>query len=178
MGYFEGLSSGSFKKDAEGRSVFYPIGVFGKGRVLPDQATEVRIRGFLTRYYMVSLPSVIVLVAFVHWAWAAALVPALWLWFYLGTKPLLEGLPYSTSKLTLKQSFASSGAAHGKVVLWSLLVCSLLFALSGVLVLSRAQDTRGVLIGLGSIGFFGACSCAFGYMLAPSAPDRHRARGR
>jgi hypothetical protein len=165
MGYFEGLSSSSFKKDADGRTVFYPIGVLGKGRVLPDQPTEERIRAFLTRYYMVSLSLVIVFVAFVHWIWAVALLPVLWLWFYFGTRPLVAGLPYSASKLTLKESFANSGTAHGKGVLWSLFVCSMLFVLGGVLILSRSQNTEDALIGFSSIAFFGLCSCAIGYML-------------
>ena len=165
MGYFEGLSGSSFKKDADGRTVFYPIGILGKGRVLPDQPTEERLRAFLTRYYVVSLALVIVLVAFVHWVWAVALVPVLWLWFYFGTRSLVARLPYSTSKLTFKESFANSAAAHGKGVLWSLLACSVLFVLGGVLILSLSQSREDALIGLSSIAFFGACSCAFGYML-------------
>jgi|KBSMisStaDraftv2_1062788.scaffolds.fasta_scaffold11459_6 hypothetical protein len=124
MGYFEGLSSSSFKKDADGRTVFYPIGILGRGRLLPDLATEERIRAFLIRYYMVSLSLIIVVVASVHWGWGAALIPVLWLWFHLGTKLLVAGLPSSTSRLTLKESYANSANAHGKGMLWSLLVCS------------------------------------------------------
>ena len=165
MGYFEGLSSSSFKKDADGRTVFYPIGILGRGRLLPDLATEERIRAFLIRYYMVSLSLIIVVVASVHWGWGAALIPVLWLWFHLGTKLLVAGLPSSTSRLTLKESYANSANAHGKGMLWSLLVCSGLFVLGGVLILAQSQDTADALIGLSSIAFFGACGCAFGYML-------------
>ena len=34
MGYFDGLTAGSFKKDAEGRELFFFWGKFGKGRVI------------------------------------------------------------------------------------------------------------------------------------------------
>lgn len=165
MGYFEGISSRSFKKDTDGRTVFYPIGILGKGRVLPDQPTEERIRVFLIRYYRVSLSLVIVLAASVRWIWAAALIPVLWLWFYVGIRPLIAGLPQSPSKLTLKESFVNSAAAHSKGLLWAMFVGSGLFVLGGVVILSRSRNTEDALIGLSSIAFFGVCSCAFGYML-------------
>lgn len=40
MGYFEGLTNGNFKKDRDGNTIFFPWGILGKGRVLPDEQTE------------------------------------------------------------------------------------------------------------------------------------------
>jgi hypothetical protein len=33
MGYFDALTSSSFKKDESGKTVFYPWGVLGKGHI-------------------------------------------------------------------------------------------------------------------------------------------------
>jgi hypothetical protein len=44
VGYFDELATLKFKKDAEGRDLFYPFGILGKGSVLPDQETAARFR--------------------------------------------------------------------------------------------------------------------------------------
>src|SRR2546423_6289468 len=106
MGYFDGLASGSLKKDGEGRTVFYPFGVLGKGRVLPDEAAEQRVRAFLVRYYKVSLLVIIGVGALVNWAWSVALVPIFIAWFYFGSRSLVAGYPHSDSKLTLREGYA------------------------------------------------------------------------
>ena len=165
MGYFDGLASGSIKKDAEGRTVFYPLGVLGRGRVLPNEAAEQRVREFLIRYYKVSLPVIIGLGALVNWLWSAALVPVFMAWFYFGTKSLVAGYPYSDSKLTLKEGYANSAAAHNAFTLWALLICSVLFVVGGILMASTAHATEQRLIGVGSVAFFGLTSVALGYML-------------
>ena len=38
MGYFDGLTDGVFKTDSEGKFLFYPWGVPGKGYILPDDS--------------------------------------------------------------------------------------------------------------------------------------------
>jgi hypothetical protein len=44
MSYFGELAGLNFKKDAEGRDLLYPFGIFGKGRILPDSETATRLR--------------------------------------------------------------------------------------------------------------------------------------
>ncbi len=34
-------------RDENGRAVYYPWGVFGKGRILPDEASQRRLRGLV-----------------------------------------------------------------------------------------------------------------------------------
>lgn len=45
MSYFGELATLNFKKDAEGRDLFYPFGIWSKGRILPDSETATRLRG-------------------------------------------------------------------------------------------------------------------------------------
>jgi hypothetical protein len=166
MGYFDGLANASFKKNSEGTSIFYPWGIFGRGRVIPDHHTEKRIRAFLTRYYKLSLLSLTAVGILGGWIWAALLLPLHCLWFYLGVKPLVSECAYSTDKLTIKESCSGSAAGHSRSTLWLLLTSSGLLVLGGVLMASNADSLDSMILGLLCVVFFGACCAAFGYMLA------------
>ena len=165
MGYFEGLTNGSFKKDKVGNTIFFPWGVLGRGRVLPDEPTETRVRAFVSRYYKVSLPTIIGVGVIAGWAWSFLLVPILGAWFYFGSKSLVSDYPYSEDKLTLKDGYTNSAAGHNKVTLWLLLICSFLFVLAGIFIASVATSSGQITLGLFTAIFFGACSAAIGYML-------------
>lgn len=165
MGYFEGLASGSLKKDKEGRTVFYPMGILGKGRILPDEATESSVRAFLVRYYQVTLPVVIVLGMFAHWALVMAAAIALMVWFHMGTKALIKNCPISHDKLTLKEGYTNSAASHNSTTLWILTVCSALFVFGGLFMLLSAPATGLKMMGLASVVFFGATTAALVYMI-------------
>src|SRR5512137_2958826 len=75
VGYFDALSGSGFKKDERGRSVFYPWGVFGKGRVLPDAETEKKVRAFVIRYYVISIVLLAIAGMGFGWVYALILVP-------------------------------------------------------------------------------------------------------
>ena len=94
MGYFEGLTSGSFKKNKDGNTVFFLWGILSKGRILPDEPTETKIRGFLINYYKITLPTIIGVGAIVGWLWSFLLVPIFSAWLYFGTKPLISNCSY------------------------------------------------------------------------------------
>ncbi|MDT7519216.1 hypothetical protein RAE19_10910 [Rhodoferax sp. TBRC 17660] len=165
MGYFQGLTNASFKKDQKGNTVFFPWGVLGRGRVIPDEPTETKVRAFLSRYYKVSLPTMIVVGVVVGWAWSFLLIPIFGAWFYFGSKSLVSEYPYSEDKLTLKEGYTSSAAGHNKVTLWLLFTCSTLFVLAGIFIASVATSPSQIVMGLFTAIFFGACSAAIGYML-------------
>jgi hypothetical protein len=165
MGYFDGLTNGNFKKDGSGQTVFYPWGVFGKGRVLSDEATENKVRGFVRRYYQVTLPLIIGVGVILGWVYLFLLVPIFAGWFYLRTKTLVAGCPLSESKLTLGESYANSAVTHNTWTLWLLFICSVLFVATGIWMALSANSAgdrvMGWIVGI----FFGACSVAIGYML-------------
>jgi hypothetical protein len=164
MGYFDGLTNASFKKDENGNTVFFPWGVFGKGRVL-DESTEARVRRFVSLYYKISLPLIVGVGVIVGWLWALPLVVFLLVWFYLTTKSLVSGCPYSEGKLTLKESYISSAAGYSRFTLWLLLACSALFVAAGIFIAAVGGSTGKVVLGLLTAVFFGACGVGIGYML-------------
>lgn len=165
MGYFEGLASGSFKKNKDGNTVFFPWGMLSKGRVLPDESTETKLRGFLIHYYKVCLPTIIGVGVIIGWLWAFLLAPIFSAWFYFGTKSLTSGCPYSEEKLTFKEGYTNSAASHNKLTLWLLFFCSLLFVLAGIFIAVTAESSDQMMLGWFTAVLFGACGVAFGYML-------------
>ncbi len=165
MGYFDGLTNASFKKNEEGKTIFFPWGVLGKGRILPDEATETKVRAFVSRYYKVSLPTIFGVGVFVGWAWSFLLVPIFGAWYYFGSKSLGSHYPYSEDKLTLKESYTNSATGHNKVTLWLLFTASILFVLAGIFMASIATSPSQIAMGYFTVIFFGACSVAIGYML-------------
>lgn len=165
MGYFEGLVNGNFKKDTNGNIVFFPWGILGRGRVLPDEATETRARAFVGRYYKISLPMIIGVGVIVGWAWLLLLVPVLVAWFYFGTKSLVSGCPYSEDRFTLRQRFATLAKSYDKLTLWLLFIFSILFVFLGLYVLGSGKTSGEMMLGWSSVVFFGVGGLAFGYML-------------
>lgn len=165
MGYFEGLTNSVFKKDQSGNTLFFPWGVLGRGRVLPDESAEAKVRAFVSRYYKVSLPTMIGIGVIMGWMWAIALVPFFGAWFYFGSKSLVSDYPYSEDKLTLKEGYSNSAAAHNKVTLWLLFICSVSFTLAGIFFVSVATTPGKLTMRVLATLLFGACSVAIGYML-------------
>jgi hypothetical protein len=102
MGYFDVLASGIIRKDERGRTVFYPWGVLGKGRLLPDEAAEKKVFRFVKFCFLVALV-LAVGGAFFPWWYSAALLPILLIWYYLQCKALVSTYPVSHSKLRISR---------------------------------------------------------------------------
>jgi hypothetical protein len=161
MGYFAGIADASFKQDSSGNHIFYPWGVLGKGRVLPDEASKTKLKIFLIRYYQAVLPIGILLGIFRLWLPAILVLGLLTLGFYLYVNHLTKGCPICTEKLTLKESYKNSAQSHNTLMLRLMLVTSLLFVLGGMWLFIKGR----LFIGLGSVVFFGLCSAVFILML-------------
>jgi hypothetical protein len=165
MGYFDGMASALFKRDESGGTVFYPWGVLGKGRLLPDEEAEKRVFRFVKLYFQISLVLVIGVGALFHEWYYAVLLPILLIWYYLQCKALVSAYPVSQSKLTIKQANTGAAAGFGKPVLWALFAGSALFVAAALwmTVSSQAFDQRA--IGFLGVLFFGACAIKAVYML-------------
>jgi hypothetical protein len=161
MGYFDGLTEASFKRDAEGRMVFYRWGVGGNGHVLRDEARAQQLRKFLRLYYMVSFPAIVVASVALGWLGTLALAPVLYLWYFLATSRMLRGLEATSVRLTFAESFSASSRAHKAVTLAALLMGSAFFGVCGTFTAIMGHPFLGVL----SLVVSGACIVAIGYMV-------------
>lgn len=165
MGYFDGLTSASFKTDENGNTVFYPWGVLGKGHTLPDAEKEAELRTFVRRSYQVSLPAVIGAVVIFDWKVALLVLALFYLWFYFRTARMLKDLPLSDSTLSLRESYTSSAKAHSVVGLWMWLACAVSFVLGGLFLIMHARSDTAFLTGLLAILFFGGGALVITYMI-------------
>lgn len=59
MGYFDGLTSGSFKTTQDGRRLFFPWGVLGSGYSIATEQDYQRLRQQVKGYMIVSLVLII-----------------------------------------------------------------------------------------------------------------------
>lgn len=161
MGYFEGLADASFKQDSSGNNVFYAWGVLGKGRILPDQATTLKLRKIVIRYYQILIPLAIALGILRLWLLTLTSLSLLTLGFYVYVYLITKDCPICTEKLTLKESYRNSAKSHNTLMLWLFLLISLLFVLGGIWLFFKGR----LFIGLGSVVLFGLCSAVIILML-------------
>ena len=164
MGYFDDPTGVLFKRDRNGNSVFFPWGILGSGRLLPDESTELRVRGYVRRWYRISLPMILG-VAIVGGAWSFLLVLPLSAWFYFGLKPLLADCLYSEEKLSLKEANAFVAASHSRLTLWLIFVCFVSCLLGGTLMLTIAKSSREIMMGWLSVVVFSVFCVKTGYII-------------
>lgn len=106
-GYSQDLTATWFKKDNNGRTVFYRWGVLGKGYILSNSTIENQIRTFVKRYLIISLISSIVGIKLGGWKLGVLLLLVLYLWYYLGTRRFLIGLPIAKEKLKISDVYVT-----------------------------------------------------------------------
>jgi hypothetical protein len=163
--YFKYFTDASFKKDDNGNTLFFPWGIYGKGRIITNELTERKVRGFINIYLIVNFLTIILTIGLLGWIWLLLLVPVFTGWFYLAMKSLLNGCPYSEEKLFFRESLTKSAKMLNKFTLWLLLLGSFLFVIAGIALLLTAKSPGDLLAGIGSIVFFGACATLYAYML-------------
>lgn len=131
MGYFDSLASSLFKKDESGKSIFYPWGVFGKGRVLPDEETENRVRRLVIRFFMIGIILVLIVGGSVGWVYGFIPVVVFIAWYQFKLMALIAGCSVSHEKLTFREGWAKR---FNKTTLWLMLILfSILFVAGGLL---------------------------------------------
>lgn len=173
MGYFDGLVDAGFKKDEAGNTVFYPWGVLGKGKIIPNDEAKKVLRDYLMRYMKISFVMIIfgVIVGINFTRMPILLVSLLaatailLLWHLNNIKRITAGFEQSTAKLKMAEAYTNSAKSHNKVTLWLLLLVSIGFCLIGLVLLVSANAMGQKLIGLSLALLFGACTAAIGYMV-------------
>jgi uncharacterized membrane protein len=163
MGYFDALTDGSFKKTQNGRIAFYPWGALGTGYILPDEQTHLRVRGFVKRYLLVSLPAIVAIGLILGWLIAFFLLPAFMVAYLIRIRALLRGLAVTSDRLTVAESYRTQARGHSFAMLWVLEVVSILFVAMGVFIALAVREAW--VIGFASAGFFALCAVAIAYMI-------------
>src|SRR3954464_5190392 len=120
MGYFDALTSGYFKTAPDGRKLFFPWGVLGRGYTIGSEQDFKRLRRQVKAYTIVSLVLIVGVTALQAYV-GAVVIGALLIAFYLGwMRYLLHGLHPSDERLSLQDSMTSQARAHSATGLWLL----------------------------------------------------------
>jgi hypothetical protein len=173
MGYFDGLTSGSFKTTQDGRRLFFPWGYVGRGYVLASNSDAERLRRQLKIYYIVMLVAIVATSGFHAFIAAAAVAGACIVFYAIWARRQVAGLRPAVEAMSFRESSASQARAFGGRALWLLEICSLLFVAGGIFMYVADATNRSM--ALFTIIFFGCCAASIGYMIAvrrraPSPP--------
>jgi hypothetical protein len=163
MGYLDAATSRYFKTAADGRKLFFPWGVLGRGYLLGSEHDYEQLRRRLKIHTILALV-VIIGSAALQIPLAAIVTTALLIAYYFTWVSFrLRSLQPSDERLSWRESMTSQALAHSAVVLWSLEIASLAFVGIGVFVLVIEPDKWPR--ALASVAFFGLCAAVFAYML-------------
>ncbi len=163
MGYFDGLTDAAFKEDEQGNSVFYPFGILGKGKVIPNVEAKQSIRNLLKRYYQIFFPIMVLTGIIVGWVWAFAVAICSMVPLYVLIFQKTKNYEVATSSLKFSESARNSARSHNRGTLWVLFLTSIVFTLGGVLMAVVESESR-IVGGLCAV-FFGLCSYSIGRMI-------------
>jgi hypothetical protein len=163
MGFFNALTSSGFKTGQDGRKLFFPWGVLGRGYIIDSEPSYERLRRQVKAWMIVSLVLIIGSNSLVG-ALASFVVTGLLIGFYLIWMLFLLGrFNRSDEGLSLRERTTTQARAYSLVVLWLLEIGSLGFVVIGITMF--VVDPRNWLVGLASILFFGLCATMATYML-------------
>ena len=162
----------NFKKDAEGRDLFFLWGKLGRGRIVPGKTARDWVKLYLKTYWVcvivITGPLVVVgkimrsspdtstgtmLMIVGISVWLAPWIP-LWLW-------VRTWQVAAEREMTLAQAMASSANQIGGLALSLVTACALVMVVIGLWLLFLSEETT---IGLITIGFFGFCLALFLFM--------------
>ena len=167
MGYFDGMVETCFKRDAQGRAIYFPGGIFSKGRIVPDENRVMELKARLNRAYVIMLPLTIVLGAVAYSKSLPIfliLMGLLTLGFNFYLRSLASGFEISNEKLGLVKAYANQARALGRGWLIALTVMCAVVVVFGLI---TAILEPGMLLwtGLSSAALFGALAGLFLFQL-------------
>jgi Ca2+/Na+ antiporter len=156
MGYFDALTSSCFETAQDGRKLFFPWGVWGRGYVVASEQDYERLRRQVKAYMVVALVPIIVTAALRAYVGALVIAMLLVVFYLVWMRFLLRGLLPSDERLSVQDSMTAQARAHSAAGLWLLEIGALAFVGLGIVII--VIDPGNWLIALGSIVFFGFCA--------------------
>ena len=122
--YLDALMSGYFKTAQDGRKLFYPRGVWGRGYTIASEQDYERVVREIKSFWVVGLvlgtigavALSTVLIGYLPLFISAAVL--ILLYFVAGAPYLARNLQPSDERLTLQESYSSQLAVYGSAKLW------------------------------------------------------------
>lgn len=163
MGYFDALTSGTFKTTPDGQRLFFPWGTLGRGYVVASEKDYEGMRQQVKSYLIVGMILIIGAMAGREYVLGFA-AAGVWCALYVAwTAWRLRSLQPSRERLTSREVMAEQARAHNPIFLWFAGIASLVFLAGGIFIL--VVDPRQWLVAGGTILFFGFCLVRFVQMI-------------
>ena len=163
MGYFDGLTSGSFKTGHDGQKLFFPWDYLGRGYVIASEQDGERMRRQLKSYYLTLLIAIVSASA-VRAYIVSAVAAALGIVFYvIWVRRQVASLQPAGEAMSFRESSLSQARAYGARKLWIMEIGALLLMAAGVFLYVSYPAKRPM--ALLTVIFFGCCAAVIGYML-------------
>ena len=137
MGFLDGLTNASFKTNEKGNTIFYPLWIFGKGYIVPDDRKDW-FRLTIKRLLIICIPLVITVSMFLSLPlFFFIILPLYFCGCTIWMKKSTRGLAISSSKLTLSDSTGKSARSYNWNTFLFLEIISFLFVLASIFILSH-----------------------------------------
>jgi hypothetical protein len=160
----ESVSMG-FKRGTDGRIIYFPWGLFGRGYLLESDQQYAKLRrrmmlgmvvyGFLATAAWVGYGPAVGMAA-------AALMCAV---SVVGLSRFTRRLEPSDERVSILESWRNQAESSRAATLWIFEIVGVLFILAAVGIFRNAQDWQGWLTGAAAFVFFGFCTAASTYMI-------------
>ena len=153
-GNFLGNLGGSvFKTTADGKRIFFPHGILGKGVVVDSDETYQRIRSYYKWWFLGAIFAGPILSKLFTWHGLFLFVFLFSFAYRVGIRQLTKNLPIADECLTLQDARAhiSRTFALGAVTLWFLVIFGAFFLFIGAIVITVPR-TRYLGIGVAVFG--------------------------
>ncbi len=154
-GEYDVSTESHFSRDDEGHTVFYPWKVMGSGRIIPDAATQTRIRHFMNfhhKIFVATLLGLSLLSLPEYWGIMLAAFLGLMAWYMLGIHHLCRNLPSAPAKSLTLEGCIHSAETESLPMLWLWCIGAAFAAISGFFIYQWIGDVPvGIILGT----FFG-----------------------
>lgn len=150
-----------FKKTPSGQEVFYPWGYFGKGFIVPDEAKKLALQASFKKIQLLSMIFLFTFFMLGQSLKAPVFIGVLCLYliaFFFAVKRVTQGMERATEKMSVTQFYSKHLEDLSYLGLTVLSLCSLLFVVPGVWMLSQGREFW---LSIGSIIFFGLALSIF-----------------
>lgn len=134
MGYLASMVDPLFKTTASGQRAFFPFGVLGRGRVLPDEQTERAVRRITAWLYGCSwILLALFVVKRVDWQLLFVIVAGMLTIYRAIIYVKIRDLPFADERMGWIEAYRRSARGMGKRTCWILcLVCTVLAGLAAL----------------------------------------------
>ncbi len=148
MGYFDKIAETSFKEGDNGETIYFPNGIFGKGRLIKDPNQKTKLFKFHKRINKYLIPLVILYgipLGLVGENLLKGIVPILIIGviIFIRQRFLMRGLQIYDKKLSFKEATSSVAKAYHPTLIILMLISGvilILLALSLPLVIEKPID--------------------------------------